>query len=99
MLVIQSKKLIARKSDIVNFVKKTDFDNRLKNVTWNKNGLGELSKNVKAISSKGLINDLINKFSIFNGKKMFLQEYFKIIYDLNQLKSTLENIEYITKSD
>ena len=53
---------IARKGDIANLVKKTDL---------NKNELNELSKNVKAISAKGLTKDLINKFSILNGAKYF----------------------------
>ena len=48
---------LASKSDIANFVIKTDFNNELKDVTWNKND--------------------------------FLQEYFKIIYYLYQLKNTL----------
>ena len=71
------------------FVKKTDFDNKLKklnkNVASNKikhvlveNELNELSRKVKAISAKGLTKDLINKFSILNGAKYF-QKYFKII--------------------
>ena len=42
---------LASKSDITNFVKKTDL---------NKNELKELSKKVKAIPTKGLTNDLIN---------------------------------------
>ena len=41
-------------NDIANFVKKADFDNKLKrinkNVTSNKNELNELSKKVKSIS-------------------------------------------------
>ena len=45
---------LASKSDIANFVKKTYFDNKLKNFTSNKNELNELSKKVKAISTKGL---------------------------------------------
>ena len=48
---------LASKSDIANFVIKKDFNNELKDVTWNKND--------------------------------FLQEYFKIIYYLYQLKNTL----------
>ena len=44
------------KCDIANFGKKTDFDdkprNLNKNVTSNKNELNELSKKVKAISTK-----------------------------------------------
>ena len=46
---------LASKSDIGSFVKKIDL---------NKNELNELSKKVKAISTKGLTKDLINKFSI-----------------------------------
>ena len=62
---------LANKSDIANFVKKTDFDNNFKDVTSNKNELNELSKKVKAISTKRLIKDLINKFSILNGAQYF----------------------------
>ena len=43
------KASLASKSDIANFVKKTDFDNKLKDVTPNLNELNELSKKVKAI--------------------------------------------------
>ena len=53
-------------NNISNFVKKTEFD---KNVTSNKNELNELSEKVKAISTKELTKDLINKFSILNGAK------------------------------
>ena len=43
------------------------------------NRLNKLSRKVKAISTKGLIKDLINKYNILNGaKNIFLQEYFKI---------------------
>ena len=47
---------LANKSDIANFVKKTDFNdnNKLKNVILNKNKLNELSKKVKAISTEEL---------------------------------------------
>ena len=45
---------LASKSDIDNFVKKTDFGNKLRDVTSNKNELNELSKKVKAISTTGL---------------------------------------------
>ena len=50
----------AIKSDIANFVNKTDFDSKLKYVTSNKNKLNELWK-----------NDLIDKFSILNEAKYF----------------------------
>ena len=62
---------LASKNDIANFVSKTDFDNKLKDVTSNKNELNELSKKVKAISTKRLKKDLNNKFSIPNGAKFF----------------------------
>ena len=63
---------LASKNDITNFVKKkTDFDDKLKNlnekITSNKtkhvlvaNELNELSKKIEAISTKGLTKDLIN---------------------------------------
>ena len=57
------------KSDIATFVSKTNFDNKLKDITSDKNELNELSKNVKAISTKGFTKDLINKFNILNWKK------------------------------
>ena len=47
-----------------------------KNVTSNKNKLNELSEKVKTISTKALTKDLINKFSILNGAKIFRQKYF-----------------------
>ena len=68
---------LASKSDVANFVKKTDFDNKLKDVTSNKNELNELSKKVKAISTKGLTKDLIDKFSILNGAKYFSSGIFE----------------------
>ena len=36
-------------------------------------------KKVKAISTKWLTKDWIDKFSILNGARYFFQEYFKII--------------------
>ena len=68
---------LASKIDISNFVKKTDFDNKLKNVTSNKTEITELSKKVKAISIKGLTKDLINKVSILNGAKYFSSGIFQ----------------------
>ena len=83
-----AKSDLASKRDIANFVKKTDFDDKLKNmnknVTSNKtkhaiveNELNELSEKVKAISTKGLTKDLINKFSILNGVKYISSAIFK----------------------
>ena len=60
---------LANKTDIPNFVKRHTFDNGLKGLTSNKNELNVLSKKVKAISTKGLTKDLINKFSILDGAK------------------------------
>ena len=62
---------LARQSDNANFVKKTDFDNELKDVTSSKNESNELSRRVKAISTKGLTKDLIHKFTIPSGAKYF----------------------------
>ena len=45
---------LASKCDIANFVRQTDFDDKLKDITSNKNELNELSKQVKAISAKRL---------------------------------------------
>ena len=59
------------KSNIANFVNMTDFINKLKDVTSNKNELNELSKKVKEISTKELTKDLIDKFSIPEGTKYF----------------------------
>ena len=77
MTVILAKANLTSKSDIANFVKKTDFDDKLinshKNNTSDKNELNEQSENVKAISTK----DLINKFSIFNGAKYFSSGIFQ----------------------
>ena len=37
------------------------------------------SEDIKAKSTKGLTNDLMNKLNIIYKAKFFLQEYFKII--------------------
>ena len=68
---------LASKSDITDFVKKADFDDKLKYVISNKNELNELSKNVKAMSTKGLTKCLINEFSILNGTKYFSSGIFQ----------------------
>ena len=107
---------IGSKSDIANFVKKTDFDDKLKHLNKNatsnktkcvlvKNELNELLPKVKAISTKGLTKDLINKYSILNGATYFysgiLQNYFVFIAAKKFIKyfSGTTRIEYITKSD
>ena len=77
---------LVSKSDIDNFVKKTHFDDKLKNLNNNvtsnrtkpvENELNELSKKVKAISEKGLTEDLINIFSILNRAKYFSSGLFQ----------------------
>ena len=70
---------LASKSDITNFVNKTDFDNKLKILHQIKINQINYQKKVKAISTKGLTKDLINKLSILNRANIFLKEYFKII--------------------
>ena len=81
---------LASKNDIANFVKKTNFGDKLKHlnkkITSNKrknvlieNEFNELSEKVKAMPTKGLTKDLINRYSILNGAKYFysgiLQNY------------------------
>ena len=79
------KQNLPSKSDIVNFVKKTDFDHKLKslnkNVTSNKtklvlveNELNKLSQKRKAISRKTLLNSVL-----LMEQNVFLQEYIKTI--------------------
>ena len=63
------KSNLANKNVIANFVKKTNFDNNLKNL--NKNELNGLLKKHKALSTEGLTKDLLNKFSILNGAQLF----------------------------
>ena len=52
-------------------MKKTDFNKKLKDGTSNKNELNELSKKVKAILTKGLTKDLIDKYKMLSGAKYF----------------------------
>ena len=91
---------LASKNDISNFVKKkTDFDNKLKNVTSNKTKLNELSKKVKAISAKGLRKDLINKFSISNGAKYFSSGIFQNYLVLIPAKKYIKYFSGTTQID
>ena len=55
----------------------SDFDNKLKNASSDKNELNEISTKVKEISSKGLTRELINQISIFNGVKYFTSGIFQ----------------------
>ena len=65
------------KDAIGNLVKKTDY--KLKDVTSNGNELNDLLKKVKAISTKELTKDLINKSSIPNGAKYIYLGIFQVI--------------------
>ena len=72
---------LASQTDIVDFVKKIDFNDKLQNVNkkvaYNKKRHTE--KELKMISAKGLITDFINKYSSINGANCFssngLQNY------------------------
>ena len=81
---------LASKSDIVDLVKKTNFDDKLINLnkiaTLNKtvhspiqDELNEVSVKVELTSTYGFTKDLINKYSILSGEKYFssglLQNY------------------------
>ena len=94
---------LASKSDIANFVNKIDFYNKLKDVKSNKNELNELSKKIKALSTKGLKKNLIDKFSIliFIPAKKYIN-YFggTTLIDLWKPNGmSEESIEIIIKSD
>ena len=65
---------LASENDIADFVKKTDL---------NKNELNQLLKKVKAVSTKELTKDLINKFSILNGAKHFSEGIFRILFSID----------------
>ena len=71
---------LARTSEMANFLKKTEFDDKLKklhrDVTSNKtkhplfeNGLNEQSRKVEAIATKEPTKDFINGYKILNGAK------------------------------
>ena len=92
-----SKPNLANKNNIASFVKKTDFDDKLKNldkkITSNKtkhvlleNELNKLSEKVIAISTKGLTKDLINTYSILNGAKCFCSRILQICFVFISLK-------------
>ena len=62
-----------------------------KYVKSNKNELNQLSKKVKAISTKGLTKDLINKFSILNGAKTFSSGIFQNYLVFIPAKKSIKN--------
>ena len=76
-----ARAILTSKNDIATFVKKTDLDNKLKNlnenVTSNENELNEPSQKVIEISKKGLTKNLLDKFSFLNGSKRFSSEMFQ----------------------
>ena len=67
---------LVSKSDIAKFVKKASFGGKLKTVISYKNELNELSKNVRATSTKGSNRDLMNKVSILDIFKFLIFKYF-----------------------
>ena len=77
---------LATKADFNDFVEKTDFDDKLKNITPNKtkhilleNKQGELSEKVEITSKKVLTKDIVNWYNILKGENIFVQAYYKII--------------------
>ena len=70
---------LATKPDIADFVKETDFNNKLKKlnkkITSNKTKhsleLNELSEKVKILLTKILAKNLINIYQFINGAKYF----------------------------
>ena len=66
------------KSNVANFVKRTDFNKKLKDNTSNKNEFNELSKKVKAISTKRLTKYLISLIFLME-QNLFLLKYCKTI--------------------
>ena len=71
-----------------------------KNVTSDKNELNELSKKVKALSTKGFTKDLINEVNRSKiEQKDFLQEYFIITQYLYQLKNYIKYLSSTTRID
>ena len=76
---------LTRKSDIANSVKRQNLIIK-KYIISN-----ELSKKVKAVSTKGLTKDLINKISILNAAKYFplgiFQNYLVFVPDKNYIKN------------
>ena len=81
---------LTRKSDIANSVKRQNLIIK-KYIISNENKLNELSKKVKAVSTKGLTKDLINKISILNAAKYFplgiFQNYLVFVPDKNYIKN------------
>ena len=74
---------VASKSNITNFIKKTDFDNKL--LVFNKKNNSNKTryvlvwikwaiKKVKAISAKGLTKDLVNGYKTLNRARYFSSE-------------------------
>ena len=96
------------KNDIASFVKKTSFDNKLKNFNKNvtskktkhvlvENKLNELSKKVEAISRKRLTKDLINGYKILNGANYFSSGIFQNYLVFVPAKKTLKILVALLK--
>ena len=81
---------LASENDIANLLRKTDVDDKLKNLNKNvtsndtkhvlmKNELNELPEKVKVVSLKGLTKDLIDKFHFLLEQNILPRENFEII--------------------
>ena len=101
---------LGSKNDIANFVKETDFDNKLNNLNENvtsniikhvliENELNKLSEKVKVISTKGLTKDLINKFSVLNGAKYFSSGIFQNYLVFTSAKKYIKYLRGTTQID
>ena len=73
---VTAANFVASNNDFVNFVKKIDFDDKLKSLNKIKhvlveNDSNELAEKAKVISAKGLKKNLMNKYGVLNCAKHF----------------------------
>ena len=85
-------------SDTVNFVKKTDFDKKLKTVTSNKNKKTNYQKKLKQFQ-QWFVKDLINKFSILKKGKNFSSRIFQNYLVLMPSKKCIKYFSGTTRID
>ena len=75
-MVLLKKMYIMLRSEIFKYLNKNVTSSKTKHLIV-QNEFNELSKKVKAISTKGLPKDLINKFNILNEAKKISSEIFQ----------------------
>ena len=85
-------------SDTANFVKKTDFDKKLKTVTSNKNKKTNYQKKLKQCQ-QWFVKDLINKFSILERGKHFSSRVFQNYLVLMPSKKCIKYFSGTTRID